>query len=662
MRRKSFSDGCLRSACCAAAALEIRLAAVVCLLVTSLSQPLSAADEPPGLIMPVAAWLAVSDDPVITQPSAPPDELLPGPPVLRDTPVPDFIPRTDVFEDDDPWLRWPVDPPLGYTGPSGIAPREGATDSHFIPMEDRWRIGFPEWDRYGRGHPLEFEYPFVPGSKRDPYHQNVLKGDYPVLGQHTFFVLTAIEDLLVEGRQVPTPTTPFESTPHPGEEEFFGDPDQFFINNNLVLSLEFNHGDAAFKPADWRIKVTQIYNMNHLVVDELGVVNPDVRKGVARFKQDYATEEWFIETKLADLSPDYDFVSLRAGSQFFSSDFRGFIFSDTNRGVRLFGNYHANRFQYNLMWLDQTEKDTNSLLNTWDDRHQNTVIANLYTQDFIWPGYTSQISYHYNRDQPSFKFNDNDFLVRPDPVGVFAPHEVNAHYIGWAGDGHINRFNISHAFYWAVGQDELNPIAGREVNINAQMAAVELSYDRDWMRFRSSYFFSSGDKNPNDQSATGFDTIFDNPAFAGGGLSFWQRQQIGLFGVNLVQRNSLVPDLRSSKFQGQANFVNPGLHLLNFGVDADLTPKLRMINNVNFLWFNQTEVLETFVFQSNIEPFIGVDLSMGFEYRPILHNNIIIVGGVATLLPGEGFSDLYDPLVGKVEGLVQGFVNMILTY
>src|SRR6185295_3885086 len=99
---------------------------------------------------------------------------------------------------------------------------------------------------------------------------------------------------------------------------------------------------------------------------------------------------------------------------------------------------------------------------------------------------------------------------------------------------------------------------------------------------RTSGFWSSGDDNIEDGVAKGFDTIFDNPNFAGGQFSFWQRQAIPLFGVNLVNRFSLVPDLRSSKFQGQSNFVNPGLMLVNGGMDFDITPKLRTIANVNF--------------------------------------------------------------------------------
>ena len=48
----------------------------------------------------------------------------------------------------------------------------------------------------------------------------------------------------------------------------------------------------------------------------------------------------------------------------------------------------------------------------------------------------------------------------------------------------------------------------------------------------------------------------DNPNFAGGGFSYFQRQIIGLFGVNLTQRQSLIPDLRASnKFQSQSNAI-----------------------------------------------------------------------------------------------------------
>lgn len=560
--------------------------------------------------------------------------------------------------------RWPFvyEAPSGFTGPSGVAPQEFPALPDFEPLEDRWRLGFPLWDRYGRGHPRLDDYPYVPGNILNPYRQNVLKGDYPIFGQQVFLNLTLQSKSIFELRQVPTPTTPFESTADPDSFGFFGNPNQFAYKQDFFVSVDLFHGSAGFRQADWRIKITTAFDLNYLDVEELAIVNPDVRFGTTRFRQDFALEEWFFETKLADLSPSFDTLSFRGGSQLFVSDFRGFIFADINRGLRLFGTRHANRDQFNVVWFDQQEKETNSELNTFDDRHQDVVILNYYRQDFIWPGYTVSVSFHYNHDEATFKFDANDFLVRPDPAGVAQPHQIDAYYLGFTGNGHINRYNISHAFYWVTGKDQLNPLAGRPVDINAFMAALELSYDRDWMRFRGSYFYASGDPDINDGVGEGFDAIFDNPNFAGGQFSYWQRQAIRLFGVNLTNRLSLVPNLRSSKIEGQTNFVNPGLHLVNVGVDAEVTPRFRLISNVNFLWFDQTEVLEVFVFQSNIRNFIGADLSLGYEYRPLLNNNVIILGGISGLIAGEGFEDLYSDVDQRSGDFFASFLEVILQY
>ena len=561
-----------------------------------------------------------------------------------------------------PFFRSWFFPPTGFTGGTSIEPTERQNTDHFIPIEDRWRIGTPTWDRYGKGHPPVDDYPFVQGAWWDPYNQNVLKGDYPIAGQDVFMRLGFRTMNLVEYRQTPIPTTPTEATQNPGEFEFFGNPNQFLFAQYNSASIDLFKGDSVFRPFDWRFKVNVIFNQNYLKVYELGVVSPDVTDGTNRHRTFWSLEEWFYESKISDTSPNYDFVSVRAGSQFFSSDFRGFIFADTNRAVRLFGNRLSNQDQYNVIWFDQTEKDTNSFLNTLDDRHQNTLIANYYRNDFVFPGYNTQVSFHYNRDQASTKFDNNGFLVRPDPVGVYAPHQVDAYYLGWSGNGHINRYNVSHAAYYVTGNDELNPLAGQAQDIHAFMGALELSYDRDWARFRCSYFYASGDSDPSDTQANGFDAIFDNPNFAGGEFSYWNRQQIKLFGVNLVQRQSLIPNLRSSKFQGQTNFVNPGIQLVNFGFDADLTTKFKWINNANYLWFNQTESLEVYTFQEKVRNEIGLDLSSGVEYRPLLNNNILIVGGISGLLVGNGFRDLYQPLYGSVPDQAAGFFEATFEY
>ena len=575
------------------------------------------------------------------------------------------LPGIAAFEDDtNPlWVAPGLGFPWGFAGPSGILPTESQTSSHFIPVEDRWRLGLPDSDRYGKGHPMMDDYLGIKGAWWDPYNQNVLKGDYPIMGQHTFLNLTAINFSLIEARQLPTATTPYEATRNPGAFPFFGDPDSVLFVNQTQLAIDLFHGNTFFKPVDWRFKADLIFNNNNFVADELAVVNPDVRAGTQRFRQDLALEEWFFEAKIADTSPYYDFLSVRLGSQFFVSDFRGFIFNDINRAVRLFGTRNSNRDQYNLIWFDQTEKNTNSLLNRFnEDRHQNTLIANYYRQDFLYPGYDVNFSFHYNHDKPSFEFDQNNFLVRPDPVGVYAPHDVRAYYFGCASNGHKERVNVSSAFYYVLGRDDLNPIAGREVNVSAYMAALEYSYDRDWVRFRTSYFFSSGDSDPNDSRATGFDAIFARPNFAGQEFSYWGRQGIRLFGVELVNRESLTPSLRSSKFQGQTNFVNPGLHLFNLGIDADITPRLKTINNVNFLWFDKTQVLETYLFVADVPKFIGTDISTGLEYRPFLNNNIVVQSGFAVLISGAAFENLYQNFKGETRDHVAGFTQLVLEY
>jgi hypothetical protein len=610
---------------------------------------------PPGLAQPPPPEPNLIA--VLTQPPTAAD----GGPSFLDRPLtpdepPADVPARAVFFPDTP-----IDPPLGFSGPSGVRPTV-AGNRDFLPMEDRWRLGFPSWDRYGNGHPSVDDYPYVLGRRRDPFNLNVLKGDYPVVGQHTFLDLSASSLVIAEGRSIPTPTTPFESTARPGEFDFFGRPGQFLYLHYVTVAADLFHGDAAFKPVDWRVRVSPVFNLNWLDTQELAVVNPDVRKGTQRVRTYTALEQYFAEAKLADLGPEFDFVSVRVGSQPFVSDFRGFIFSDINRGARLFGTLHGNRDQFNLVYFRQAEKDTNSGLNTFEDRRQNVVIANYYRQDFLWPGYTAELSVHYDNDQPSTRYDKNNFLVRPDPVGVFRPHEVDVVYLGWAGDGHIDRYNITHALYWAVGRDSKNPLANQAQTISAWMAALELSYDRDWVRFRASCLYSSGDGDVNNSHATGFDSILDNPNFAGGSFSYFQREAIPLFGVNLVQRQSLIPDLRSSKLQGQANFVNPGLLLFNAGMDFDVTPKLRLVNNATFLQFDKTNALETFLFDAHINREIGVDLSTGIEYRPLLSNNAIFVLGVATLIPGQGFKDLYSRFGGGVKAPVMGFLEATLAF
>ncbi len=582
------------------------------------------------------------------------------------------------------------------------------------PRPDRWRIGFVPWKRYTSGvieQPYETPEPML----WRPYRQSVLKGDVPLIGQDIFLNLTASTETVVEFRRVPTASG--VSTAVPGEYQFYGESEQIGIQNYLAFSAELFEGETAFKPVGWAIKLQPVFNVNYLNSKETGVVSPDPRgplggnnntpppgngyvlnpgdidtllngqvgtagsfrgqKNTVRTDTFFALQQAFGEIHLSDLSDNYDFLAARVGLQPFNSDFRGFIFNDINLGARLFGNWDNNRFQYNVAGFDMREKDTNSELNTFDARDQEVVIANFYWQDFLWEGYTAEWSFQASLDHGGVHYDENGNLVRPEPIGTVRPHDVNAYYLGWAGDGHIGRVNVSHAFYEVFGHDDFNGLAGQPVDINAQMAALEVSYDRDWIRYKTSFFYASGDHNSEDSRGTGFDTILDNPNFTGGPFSYWARQGFNLGGtsVNLKQRNSLVPNLRSSKTEGQSNFVNPGVYILGLGAEVELTPRLRSFVNANYISLADTATIKTALMTDTAANQIGWDLSIGFQYRPLLTDNIIISTGFGVLLPSRGFKDIYQSNTDLVAGfdrtdqrgqvddfLYSGLIAITLTY
>ncbi len=553
----------------------------------------------------------------------------------------------------------PVGTAAPYPEMNRAAPDSSAVDSsgdqvppdsaNFSPQPDRWDTAMPEWRRYQGQH----DAPYVQGHWYDPFNRNRIKGDYPIFGQRWFFNFTGTSETAADGRRVPLPSG--VDTERPDSGGFFGRGEQALFTQNLRFSFDLFRGDTSFRPVDFRVRVTPEINLNFLQTRERGIVNVDPREGINRFDTHVGLQEAFVEAKIHDLSPNYDFVSVRAGIQQFTSDFRGFLFSEEQPGIRLFGNLRSNRLAYNLAWFNFLEKNTNSGLNTFQNRGQQVYVANLYVQDFLAKGYTTEFSFHYNRDDASIHYDDNGFLVRPAPAGAVVNGGVNAHairayYLGWASNGHIGRINLSHAFYQALGHDDFNPIAGRRVDIDARMAAVEVSVDKDWVRYRASFFYASGDSSSRsgasrtDGTAHGFDTIVDDTHFAGSAFSFWDNEGLRLTGtgIALINPMSLLPSLRSNKEEGQANFVNPGLYLFNLGADFNLTPKLRAFVNGNYLRFDRTEPLELLLFQHGIRHSIGTDLGAGVEYRPPLSENTVLTGGISSLVPGRGFEEIYN--------------------
>ena len=94
------------------------------------------------------------------------------------------------------------------------------------------------------------------------------------------------------------------SSARPGSSGFFGKGEQAFFDQTLRFTLDLFHGDAAFKPVDWRIRITPELSLNNLKVRELGLVGPDPRSGTDRFDNHVGLQEAFVEVKLRDLGPN----------------------------------------------------------------------------------------------------------------------------------------------------------------------------------------------------------------------------------------------------------------------------------------------------------------------------------------------------------------------
>jgi hypothetical protein len=520
-----------------------------------------------------------------------------------------------------------------------------------VPVPDRWRI---------------VEALGVNERWYDPYNQNTLKADRPILGtEDWFFNLLAISDTVVEPRRLPIPVG-LQLNQKPGSLDIFGKSEQLGISQTFIVSTALLKGDTVFRPPDYEIRFTGAVNINYAKVETLGALRIDPSRGKTRNDADFGVQDAYVDKHLRNRSERFDFDSFRAGIQPITSDFRGFLFIDNALGARLFGTFSNNRMQYNLGWFRRFDKNINSGLNDITELHNEDIfLANFYYQDFPVLGLTTQFTIInvWNHEGGDTRLDENGFRQRPAPVGDARGHDYNVTYLGISGDGHIDRLNITYSGFLAAGEDDRNPISMKKSTILAGFFASELSLDFDWQRYKFFGVWASGDSDPNDDLASGFDAIFENPQFAGSDTNFWTRQAIPLIfggGVTLSGRNGMLPSLRTSKEQGQANFVNPGIGILGVGADWDVLPQLRISANASRLTFMNTAVLEKLRNQGSVSHKIGWDLSGAATYRPLFSQNIILRFSGAVLLPGQGLQDLF--LTDGKKPFYSILANLILTY
>lgn len=463
------------------------------------------------------------------------------------------------------------------------APRRWEVPNVNLSRASRWRL----LDAYGVQVP---DHPLL-----DPYNQNRLKGDLPILGHHLFPVLTAVGTSNV----LPSSSEGVKTD----------------VKNKAVLALELFHGATVFQPKDWSLKASgqKVANRGNKDVDDLALL------------------EAFGEVKLFDVGTTYDFTSFRGGVQPFNSDFNGFIFKDINLAAHAFGELSQNRYRWALAYFDQRVKSKGGGV-TGEAQEQRIFVANWVWEDLLSPGLLVLFSYHYN----------SDHSVPGNAIGV--------NYLGVATAGHWGRIELDPAFYYALGTEEANPIAGRKTDVGAYFLGAQFAYPANYFKYRAAAFVASGDGDPLDDRATGFDSINDNINLFGGANSFI----IGN-GAFFTRANSFLPSRRT---QGVSNFVNPGALLLNLGLDAVLTAKLFFQVDYNNLRFMDTASLPVPAGEPRLSRVVAHEVTTALNYRLFLNENLVLQVGGNVLLP----QDAGEGLLGSNEAIITGNLGLVLVY
>ena len=537
----------------------------------------------------------------------------------------------------------PIEPQLAVIDPKQVPPPSPLNVRDAAAMPDRWRV-------------LQ-SLGLLPYERGDPYNPNALKGDLPVLqdrlGPDWFVNLNATSDTLLEMRRLPGAAA----------GNSFGDCRQVLLTETGVLGLSLIKGDTAFRPPDYQFRFTPAVSVNRMVSNRASGGLGTACTG--RSDQFAGAQELFADKRLRVVSDRYDFDSVRVGVQPFTSDFRGLLFVDQALGARLHGTREGNLWQYNVGLFRRIEKDTNSGLNDLAQRlRADDVLAfNLYRQDWPVNGFTTQgvILHNRNREGSRGEYRDSNGVVQRPAAGSAAARNYDVTYVGVNGDGHFGRWNVSASAYHARGRNTMITSKQRE-EIRAFFGALELSRDFSWIRVRASALYASGDRNPNDDKATGYDAVLERPLIAGAETSYWIHQSLPLVagGQSLSMRNGVLPSMRTSRESSQSNFANPGLRLIGVGADFDVTPRLRLISNLNYLRFDDMAALAALRNQTFTSKAIGTDISFGMHYRPALSQNVVVNASVAALIPGQGLKELYGDAADAM--LYSMLLNLLLTF
>jgi len=484
--------------------------------------------------------------------------------------------------------------------------------SEIKPVATRWRA----YDL--QGHP---EYTF---RIYDPYHQNILKADYPLQG-NWFLEVNAFNNLTYKSRRNLDFSSVFSDQITAGTLKFVGH--NHFWNENILFGTQVQHNDDTFVPSNFKFRVNGVTDYKR----DINAFNDGSNISSHLF-------DAFVDLQLHDFGPrvdghsNFDLLFLRGGLQGFKSEFHGLVFNDVGLGGRVFGELKRNRLRYDFAYFKLFQKNPVSGFIDFSVPSSHQVAIARFSWDDLMPGWNSEWTFHYNRDHRK--------VPGPGPGSTLLPN-LDTFYTGATFNGHIGRFTFNPAVFAVFGHaDAVQSGAVVRHSVAAWTALADWQFKLDFWNFRLGYLYASGDGDPSDKRDTGFDAISDAVQLFGGPISYWVGENIKFGKGDFVRANSLFPSFRG--INAAANYINPGLHALNGGLDVTLSPRLDFSANVNFLAFAATGSYTNRIVIAHRPA--GVEENIFLRWKPFLreaNQNVIVDAGFSVLQPLQGLQDAF---------------------
>lgn len=500
-----------------------------------------------------------------------------------------------------------ADDPNRASGLLPVAKPPSHAHGKTITVDDRWRVG----DQLG----------VTNNDWLNPYGPNTLKGDRP-----WFRTGDAGPDHWWFGHISATLGASFDARQNVRSGAAANVENQRLTRFQLANDWHLYQGNTTFRPPSWAFRLA---THTFLDADTAAAATPPNRGDSAIHT---GLQQASVTRLLRVNSVRYDYDSLRLGVQSYNHGFRGLIYADNALGLRFFGNRDNNQKQYNLAWFRRFEQDQLSTLNDWRLRREDIFAANLYWQDHWRPGLTSLFSVLWNR-------------YRDQPLGGQARRNYDAIYLGYSLDGSMGRWNVTGVSTLLLGRDRSIEAGNPRKTITAGLLAAELSTDWQWHRFRFSSLLASGDGDPQDHEANGFDAVNQRPLIFAGHNSLWLRQSAALSVANLgrqqlTQRGGLLVNLRGQDLNSPANFSNPGLVMLGVGSDHRLSTKTTLSTQLSRMHFARTAVLRQLSNRARVSSAIGTEFTTWLVWRPQLSQNIVLRASGSWLWADSGYRSL----------------------